>query len=169
MIVGRLSEEVEEADLSMLPGSRGTGASYNWCRVIPGPSSVDTASASTSYGREAVLARLRREGVPRLDLLILLAVLARNMLPKAPKEPRRVSIPGSSNPAGNFSSAASVFCRAACSNMVDRRSSFFNVVGSTFDICKMVIPIQIMMKAMTIVMIWLAVALRPWKRTCDAV
>jgi hypothetical protein len=30
----------------------------------------------------------------------------------------------------------------------------------------MVIPIQITMKAMTIVIIWVAVALRPWKRTC---
>jgi len=50
---------------------------------------------------------------------------------------------------------------------VDRRSSFDNVVGSTFDICRMVIPIQIMRKAMTIVMIWVAEALRPWKRTCE--
>jgi hypothetical protein len=32
-----------------------------------------------------------------------------------------------------------------------------------------VIPIQIVMKAMTMVMIWTAEALRPWKRTCNDV
>src|ERR1700733_6733417 len=116
---------------------RGTGASYNWCRVIPSslPSRVVGKSASTSYGRGLALVRLRREEDPRLDLLILLAVLARMMLPKVPKEPRRASMPGSSNPDGDFSSAASVFWRAAWSKIVERRSSLLNDAGSTLDIC----------------------------------
>jgi len=70
LIVVRRSEEAEEDTLSTLLGSRGTGGSYSWCRVIP------KALPSRVVGdSEFAFVRLRREEVPRLDLLILLAVL----------------------------------------------------------------------------------------------
>jgi hypothetical protein len=75
------------------------------------------------------------------------------MLPIAPNEPRRVSIPGSSAAAMFFSSTSSVCWRAVWISMVERRSSLESEAGSTFDIWRIVIPTQMTRKAMTIVRI----------------
>lgn len=48
---------------------------------------------------------------------------------------------------------------------MERLSSLERVVGSTLDICKMVMPTQMTKKAITIVMICEAEALSPWNRT----
>jgi len=97
--------------------------------------------------------------------MLFLTLRALIMLPNAPNDPRKASIPGSSNPVGPFSgSVSSVFALAACSSKVERLSSIafpFNSTGSTLDNCKIVMPTQMVRKPMTSVMISLGDAARP--------
>lgn len=101
------------------------------------------------------------------DMTDLRILRARMILPTVPNPPRRASIPGSSKPVIDFS-WSSVGLFAACRRIVDLRSNL-SEVGSTLDICRSVIPRQIVRNPMTSVMIDVAGALRPWNRMIDVI
>ena len=159
---GELTEGARMEEVSSL----GTGASYSWWRfMVESCWSCDMlyGMPDTWYGAAAPGGRAR---APALLLwLILLIVRARMILPTVPNDPRKVSIPGSSYPMAPFSSAISVCARAAWRRMVERRSNLASCVGSTFDICNIVIPTHITKKPITSVIIEATLAWRPWKRT----